>query len=40
MKQIRVGDVYCQMALEKAKKKRMKVEDYMEGLIQEDYNRK
>ena len=40
MKQIRVGDVHYQMALEKATKKRMKVEDYMEGLIQEDCNRK
>ena len=40
MKQIRMSDVHYQMALEKAKNKRMKVEDYMEGLIQEDYNRK
>ena len=40
MRQVRVSDVHYQMALETAKKKRMKVEDYIEGLIQEDYNRK
>lgn len=40
MKQIRVSDVHYQMALEKAKKKRKKVEDYMESLVQEDYNSK
>jgi len=40
MKQFKVSDVRYQMAVEKAKKKRLKVEDYVEGLIQEDYNRK
>ena len=40
MKQVRISDVHYQMALEKAKKKRLKVEDCMECLIQEDYNRK
>lgn len=40
MKQIRVSDVHYQMALEKAKKKRLKVEDYIGSLVQEDYNKK
>ena len=40
MKQIRVSDVHYQMALEKAKKKRLKVEDYIESLIKHDYNGK
>lgn len=40
MKQIRVSDVHYQMAIERARKRKMKVEDYMESLIKEDYNRK
>jgi len=40
MKQIRVSDVHYQMAIERARKRKMRVEDYMESLVQEDYNRK
>ena len=40
MKHIRVSDVHYQMAIERARKRKMRVEDYMESLVQEDYNRK
>ena len=40
MKQVKVSDVHYQMAIERAKKRKMRVDDYMESLVQEDYNSK
>ena len=40
MKQIRISDVHCQVANEKSKKRRLRIEEYIEILVQEDYNKK
>ena len=40
MKQVRVSGVHYQMAIERARMRKMRVEDYMESLVQEDCNRK
>ena len=40
MKQFKVSDVHYQMAQELSRKRRMRVDEYMEELIQKDYNGK
>ena len=40
MRQIKISSVHYQMAVERSKKRRLKIEEYIEILVQEDFNKK